>query len=163
MEAAWVTAIAVTAMIVAVISIWRVLNWLWLTPKKLEKLLREQGFQGNPYRILVGDTEDIQKMLKRSQSKPMDVSDDDILQRFLCHIQQNINRYGLWYLPWCHQTGCFVICPVTFFNYLHFLLFHHPHRAQVAPRFGALSPPCQGPSPVDLLSSPTSSPTTKHF
>ncbi|MED6121608.1 hypothetical protein PIB30_031825 [Stylosanthes scabra] len=94
MEAAWVTAVAVTAMIVAVISIWRVLNWLWLTPKKLEKLLREQGFQGNPYRILVGDTEDIQKMLKQSQSKPMDVSDDDILQRFLCHIQQTINRYA---------------------------------------------------------------------
>ncbi|MED6121611.1 hypothetical protein PIB30_031828 [Stylosanthes scabra] len=98
-----VTAIAVTAMIVAVISIWRVPNWLWLTPKKLEKLLREQGFQGNPYRILVGDTEDIQKMLKQSQSKPMDVSDDDILHRFLCHIQQNINRYGkksfIWFGP----------------------------------------------------------------
>ncbi|XP_020965212.1 cytochrome P450 CYP72A219 isoform X3 [Arachis ipaensis] len=93
MEATWTTAIAVTVMILAVIWGWKVLNWLWLTPKKLEKRLREQGFKGSPYRILVGDTREIVKMLKQSQSKPMDVSDDDILQRFYCYVQQNTNKY----------------------------------------------------------------------
>ena len=93
MDATWATAVAVIVM-VALIGGWRVLNWLWLRPKKLERLLRKQGLQGNPYRILIGDTKDILKMQKEARSKPMNLS-DDIVPRVFSHVQQSVNKYGM--------------------------------------------------------------------
>ncbi|KAK6132568.1 hypothetical protein DH2020_033670 [Rehmannia glutinosa] len=36
----------------------KLLNWLWFKPRKLEKFLREQGPNGNPYRPFLGVLED---------------------------------------------------------------------------------------------------------
>ncbi|XP_061337076.1 cytochrome P450 72A68-like [Gastrolobium bilobum] len=103
MEAAWATSAAIiTTVIVAVIWAWRVLNWSWLKPKRLEKLLKEQGLQGNPYRLLVGDLMDIVKVQKEARSKPMNLS-DDIVPRVYSYVQQNINKHGknsvIWFGP----------------------------------------------------------------
>ncbi|KAJ0103393.1 hypothetical protein Patl1_04986 [Pistacia atlantica] len=35
-------------------SAWSFLDWIWLKPKKLEMLLRQQGFSGNSYKLLHG-------------------------------------------------------------------------------------------------------------
>ncbi|KAI7756179.1 hypothetical protein M8C21_027752, partial [Ambrosia artemisiifolia] len=35
--------------------IYRILNWLWFKPKKIEKFLKDQGLKGTPYRFLYGD------------------------------------------------------------------------------------------------------------
>lgn len=72
MEASWCTsACIVVIVILAVTFAWKMLNWLWLRPKRLERLLREQGLQGNPYRLLVGDLKEILKTQKEVTSKPM--------------------------------------------------------------------------------------------
>ena len=94
MDATWATAVAVIVML-ALIGGWRVLNWLWLRPKKLERLLRKQGLQGNPYRLLTGDFKDFQKMREEAKSKPMNPSDDDIVPRVQPYVQQSINKYGM--------------------------------------------------------------------
>jgi len=73
---------------------WRILNWLWLKPKKLEKLLREQGLKGNPYRLLVGDMKDLLKMRKEATSKPMNLS-DDIAPRVFSFVQQSVAKHGM--------------------------------------------------------------------
>ncbi|XP_061365533.1 cytochrome P450 72A68-like isoform X2 [Gastrolobium bilobum] len=83
----------IITMIVAIIWSWRVLNWLWLKPKRLERLLREQGLQGNPYKIMVGDLKDILKMQKEARSKTMNLS-DDIVPRVLSFVQHNVNKHG---------------------------------------------------------------------
>lgn len=44
--------------VVLMVWAWRVLKWAWFVPKKLEKKLREQGFKGNSYRLLVGDVKE---------------------------------------------------------------------------------------------------------
>ncbi|OWM88662.1 hypothetical protein CDL15_Pgr002429 [Punica granatum] len=72
---------------------WRVLNWLWLRPKKLERLLREQGFKGNPYRLLSGDLKESTKMLKESRSRPIGLSDDPVPRIFPFGLQ-SVNTYG---------------------------------------------------------------------
>jgi len=72
---------------------WRALNWIWLKPKRLEKLLREQGCNGNSYRLLLGDLKDSYKMGKEAKSKPMDLS-DDIMPRVIPYIQQLVQIYG---------------------------------------------------------------------
>lgn len=80
-------------MTVGLIWAWRMLNWLWLRPKKLEKLLREQGLQGNPYRILYGDIKDLLKMEKEARSKSMNLT-DDIMPRVIPYIQHNVKIHG---------------------------------------------------------------------
>ncbi|XP_061365512.1 cytochrome P450 72A68-like isoform X2 [Gastrolobium bilobum] len=92
----------IMAVTVALIWGWRMLNWLWLRPKRLERLLREQGLQGNPCRFLVGDLKDFLKIQKEARSKPMNLS-DDIVPHVFSYIQQSVNKHGknsfIWYGP----------------------------------------------------------------
>ncbi|KAG9146413.1 hypothetical protein Leryth_020137 [Lithospermum erythrorhizon] len=53
--------VAVCCAILFISYAWRILNWAWLKPKKLEKLLKEQGFRGNSYKLLIGDLRDMSK------------------------------------------------------------------------------------------------------
>ncbi|CAL5403188.1 unnamed protein product [Camellia sinensis] len=64
-----------------------------LRPKKLERLLREQGLKGNPYRLYYGDTTEMFKLFKEVKSKPLNVSDDTTpyILPFHHHI---IKKYG---------------------------------------------------------------------
>ncbi|KAM2403317.1 hypothetical protein ACFX1X_031089 [Malus domestica] len=72
---------------------WRVVNWLWLRPKKLERYLRQQGLAGNSYRFLVGDLKERTMMLKQAYSKPMNLS-HDIAPRVLPFEYHSVNTYG---------------------------------------------------------------------
>ncbi|XP_045801121.1 cytochrome P450 72A68-like isoform X9 [Trifolium pratense] len=89
----WISSIILILVTLCLIWAWKVLNWLWLRPKKLEKLLREQGLQGNPYRILVGDTKDLFKMEKEARSKSMNLT-DDILPRVNPYIHHSVKIHG---------------------------------------------------------------------
>ncbi|KAJ7981927.1 Cytochrome P450 [Quillaja saponaria] len=84
----WVLSVAV------LIWAWRVLNWLWLTPKKLERRLRKEGFQGNSYNFWYGDSKQMTKMIMEARSKPMNPSDDDIAPHVYPHVLQTIKNYG---------------------------------------------------------------------
>ncbi|KAK7370660.1 hypothetical protein VNO78_37388 [Psophocarpus tetragonolobus] len=45
--------VSVVTVMIAMITLWavRVVNWVWLRPKRFEKLLREQGLNGEPYSL----------------------------------------------------------------------------------------------------------------
>ncbi|KAL6313449.1 hypothetical protein AAG906_004412 [Vitis piasezkii] len=82
---------------VLISCLWRLLNWVWLRPKRLERCLREQGLAGNSYRLLHGDFKEMSMMLKEAYSRPISLS-DDIAPRVLpfhCHF---IKKYvaGFW-------------------------------------------------------------------
>ncbi|KAF1885439.1 hypothetical protein Lal_00029328 [Lupinus albus] len=104
MSATWITSATSIAVIVIIVLTWawKVLNWLWLKPKKLERLLREQGLKGNPYRILVGDVSDMLKMRKEAKYKPMTLS-HDIIPRVLPFVYQSVIKHGknsfIWFGP----------------------------------------------------------------
>ena len=102
--------IAANLFVVAVVVLitrwaWRVLNWIWLRPKKLEKVLREQGLKGNSYRLFFGDLKESLAMFKEARSKPMSLSDDDIAPRVLPFLHRSINTYGiiLFFFFFSHQ------------------------------------------------------------
>ncbi|XP_006364092.1 cytochrome P450 CYP72A219-like [Solanum tuberosum] len=82
---------------------WRILNWVWFKPKKLEKCLRQQGFKGNSYKFLFGDVKEMMKMGKEALSKPIDFSHDMIWPRVMPFFHKTINNYGkncfAWYGP----------------------------------------------------------------
>ncbi|XP_022749337.1 cytochrome P450 CYP72A219-like isoform X2 [Durio zibethinus] len=50
---------------------WRILNWVWLKPKRLEKCLRQQGLTGNSYRFFSGDIKKLFTMSRQAKATPM--------------------------------------------------------------------------------------------
>ncbi|KAA8526716.1 hypothetical protein F0562_009055 [Nyssa sinensis] len=85
--------IAASLAVVFLVWVWRILNWAWLTPKRIEKRLRQQGFNGNPYRLLVGDLKESSMMLQEAMSKPIPIS-QDIVQRLMPDVVKTIETYG---------------------------------------------------------------------
>ncbi|KAJ0036018.1 hypothetical protein Pint_25056 [Pistacia integerrima] len=84
------TIVSVTAVTLA----WRILNWIWLRPKKLERYLRHQGFKGRPYRLLYGDLKETSFMTKQAKSRTIDLS-DDIAPRVSSFLHQMVKEYGM--------------------------------------------------------------------
>lgn len=93
MEAAWVN-ILMLILILALIWVWKKFNSLWLTPKRLEKILREQGLRGSPYRFKVGDTKETLKMQMQAMSKPMNLFSNDIGPRVSPYDHYIVNKHG---------------------------------------------------------------------
>ncbi|KAL3651329.1 hypothetical protein CASFOL_004331 [Castilleja foliolosa] len=95
-----ILAIAFTS--VVLLYTWRILNWAYVRPKKLEKVLRKQGLKGNPYRLVYGDLKELRDMNDEAKSKPINL-DDDIKIRVLAFITKTIDKYGngsfFWFGP----------------------------------------------------------------
>ncbi|KAK1401744.1 Cytochrome P450, family 72, subfamily A, polypeptide 15 [Heracleum sosnowskyi] len=85
-------AAAIVAIAFAALA-WMALNWLWLRPKKLEKQLRQQGFQGNSYRFWFGDKKEEESMLTEARSKPIPLH-HDIAPRILPFLHKHVSSYG---------------------------------------------------------------------
>ncbi|KHG20902.1 Secologanin synthase [Gossypium arboreum] len=85
----------VSLLVVGLLMIWgwRALNWVWLTPKRLERCLKQEGFAGNPYRFLSGDIKESFTMSRQTRAKPMPVS-DDIEAYVLPFLHQTIKNHG---------------------------------------------------------------------
>ena len=79
---------------------WRIVNWVWLRPKRLEKLLRQQGLAGNSYRFLFGDTKEIGVAVRQARLQSMTFS-HDIASRATPSSYPTIHKYGTTrlYLP----------------------------------------------------------------
>ncbi|XVE52979.1 hypothetical protein DITRI_Ditri02bG0168000 [Diplodiscus trichospermus] len=72
---------------------WRILNWVWLKPKRLEQCLRQQGLRGNPYRFLCGDLKESFAMRKQARAKPLPLS-DDIVEYVVPFLHRTVRTYG---------------------------------------------------------------------
>ncbi|KAL0290571.1 UNVERIFIED_CONTAM: cytochrome [Sesamum calycinum] len=77
------SSLALISCAVALVYAWRILNWVWLRPRKLEKILRQQGFKGNSYKLFFGDFNEMKTMTKEAKSKPMTFSHENCEQSFL--------------------------------------------------------------------------------
>lgn len=76
---------------------WRIVNWVWFRPKRVEKLLRQQGLAGNSYRFLFGDTKEITEAVRRARtSQPMSFS-HHIDPRTTPYSYPTIHKYGNYY------------------------------------------------------------------
>ncbi|KAG6683360.1 hypothetical protein I3842_12G007700 [Carya illinoinensis] len=89
--------------IVVLRSAWRALRWVWLKPKKLERHLREQGFDGNSYRILFGDLKESSRVIKEATSMPMNFT-HDIAPRAFPFFHQSLKSYGKNFFIWIGTT-----------------------------------------------------------
>ncbi|KAJ4976501.1 hypothetical protein NE237_001607 [Protea cynaroides] len=96
------TSIVVSCVLVLWLG-WKVLEWIWWKPKKLERLLKEQGIKVTPYNLLVGDMKENQRLLEEARSKPMNLSHDIVSRVFPFHLQ-TIQKYGKKSAFWFGRT-----------------------------------------------------------
>ncbi|KAL3502789.1 hypothetical protein ACH5RR_037238 [Cinchona calisaya] len=75
------------------VFVWRVFDFVWLKPRKLEKSLRAQGLSGNSYRSLYGDFKQLVMMAEEAKTKPINLS-DDIVHRTVPFFLETIKKYG---------------------------------------------------------------------
>lgn len=80
------------------LCLWKLINWVWLRPKRLERALREQGLQGNPYKFLVGDTREMISVLmqaaKSQQSKSSLSDDKDVAPHITTFNHHIVHKFG---------------------------------------------------------------------
>ncbi|WOH03060.1 hypothetical protein DCAR_0522451 [Daucus carota subsp. sativus] len=94
MDATKAFLIAISIAVITVIGIfYRVLNWVWLRPRKLEKYLKEQGFKGNAYRLVLGDMGEYASMIKQEQPRQIKFSENVSLHA-LPYAHHIINKFG---------------------------------------------------------------------
>lgn len=75
------------------LAAWKIFNFVWFKPKKLEKSLRQQGFTGNSYKVLFGDSKEMGKLSKEAKSKPIDFS-ADYVPRIMPFIHKTVTEFG---------------------------------------------------------------------
>nr|QNS30009.1 cytochrome P450 [Nothapodytes nimmoniana] len=86
--------IAVSGFVLLVVYwLYKVLNWVWFRPKKLEKCLRVQGLKGNSYRPFLGDQYESGKLIREALSKPININ-ADIKDRVIPHILKTFRDHG---------------------------------------------------------------------
>ncbi|CAH1414645.1 unnamed protein product [Lactuca virosa] len=86
------TVVCVVGVIVMIYG-WRFFNWIWLKPKKMDKFLRKQGLNGNPYKFLYGDIKEMVQMTAVAKSKPINLN-DDIVPRVMPFLYNSAKTYG---------------------------------------------------------------------
>ncbi|KAL8148722.1 cytochrome P450 72A397-like [Apium graveolens] len=95
-------AVSVVAITSVVTIAFKVVNWLWLRPKKYEKYLKDQGYHANPYRLLQGDILEYAAMGEEYRPKQIKLS-DNVSFHALPYIHRTIKKYGkrafIWFGP----------------------------------------------------------------
>ncbi|KAI3696099.1 hypothetical protein L1987_79108 [Smallanthus sonchifolius] len=79
--------------------IWRLSNWLWFKPKRMEKFLKDQGLKGTPYKFLFGDMKEMKQMMTEATSKPMNLT-HDITPRVLPFYHKALTTFGKICFTW---------------------------------------------------------------
>ncbi|XP_021845119.1 cytochrome P450 72A552-like isoform X1 [Spinacia oleracea] len=71
--------------------LWKLLNGLWLNPKRLEKCLKQQGLVGNSYKFLIGDMKESSTLRAQALNKPIPFT-HDYYQRIQPFTHQILNN-----------------------------------------------------------------------
>ncbi|KAJ7948836.1 Cytochrome P450 [Quillaja saponaria] len=101
--------IAISIVVITILRLgWKILNWVWLRPKRLERFLRDQGLQANSYKLLFGDLKLFSQMTEQAKSKPMNAA-GDILTRILPFHYQIVKNYGKNSFMWFGPTPMVII------------------------------------------------------
>ncbi|XP_047947029.1 cytochrome P450 72A225-like [Salvia hispanica] len=87
---------------------WKFLKRAWFEPRKVEQRLRQQGFSGNSYRFMVGDSKEMAAMTKEALSKPIPFS-NDIAPRVIPFIHHSLVKYGENCFMWFGSNPAIVI------------------------------------------------------
>ncbi|KAF8675955.1 hypothetical protein HU200_047455 [Digitaria exilis] len=79
---------------------WRVLEWGWLSPRRLGRALRAQGLRGTAYRFPSGDLPEEVRLLAAEVAKPMPLLSHDISARVAPLLYKGVKDHGKVSMGW---------------------------------------------------------------
>ncbi|XP_047321339.1 cytochrome P450 CYP749A22-like [Impatiens glandulifera] len=85
------------------LSLWALITFLhriWWKPFHIQQKLHSQGLNGPPYKLLYGNTKDINKIICESMNKPLEQFTHQILPKIQPHIYEWLQIYGKNLLLW---------------------------------------------------------------
>uniref|UniRef100_A0A7N0TJM7 Cytochrome P450 n=1 Tax=Kalanchoe fedtschenkoi TaxID=63787 RepID=A0A7N0TJM7_KALFE len=135
-DRAAVTAAVLSCLLILTWAAYRVIDWLWLTPKRLERSLKRQGVKGRSYRILYGDMKENKKMLQQVKSKPINLS-ENIVPRVLPYIHHCLHTYGNNSIMWVGPKPRILLTEPELIKEF-FIKIRQFHRPGFNPQFGLL-------------------------
>ncbi|XP_057792324.1 cytochrome P450 72A397-like [Salvia miltiorrhiza] len=93
---------------VVLICAYKILNSVYIAPKRLEKFLRKQGLKGNSYKLVYGDFKEIMQSIIEARSAPISL-DADIKPRLQAFFLNIIQKYGNECFFWLGTTPSVII------------------------------------------------------
>ncbi|KAK1410571.1 hypothetical protein QVD17_37108 [Tagetes erecta] len=93
--------VAISCALAVALCAWEIVHMVWVRPKKLEKYLRSQGFNGNKYKLLFGDMKELSIMFKQSKSKHISIdNEDEVLPHIAAYNHHCLQKYGRSFITW---------------------------------------------------------------
>jgi hypothetical protein len=94
--------------LVALRLAWQVLEWGWLSPRRLGRALRAEGLRGTSYRFPAGDAKVEERLLAAARAKPMPSLSHAISARVGPLVHNAIHEHGTLASCWMEPpTTCF--------------------------------------------------------
>uniref|UniRef100_A0ACD5VLE3 Uncharacterized protein n=1 Tax=Avena sativa TaxID=4498 RepID=A0ACD5VLE3_AVESA len=78
----------------------KLLDMLWLRPRRLERELRAQGLHGTPYRFPIGDIKDYGRLSKEAWSRPLPLRCHDIAPHVAPFLYSTLQEHGKTCFSW---------------------------------------------------------------
>ena len=88
----------------------KLLDMLWLRPRRLERELRAQGLHGTSYRFPVGDIKDYGRLSKEAWSRPLPLRCHDIAPHVVPFLYNTVQEHGKTCFSWFGPVPKVTIC-----------------------------------------------------
>ncbi|KAK1421472.1 hypothetical protein QVD17_23831 [Tagetes erecta] len=99
--------LVISCAVIVVLYAWKMIDKVWLRPKKLERILKKQGFNGNKYKLFFGDTKELFSQLSKSSSlnKHIDIDNgEEVLSHVMAFPYQSLQKHGRSFITWIGWT-----------------------------------------------------------
>ncbi|XP_028763848.1 11-oxo-beta-amyrin 30-oxidase-like [Neltuma alba] len=96
--------VATAAVITVIRWGWKMVERVWLNPKRLERELRKQNLKANPYRLWFGDLKEMVQMQEKVTSISMSSHSHDLPPYVVPFVHHLVNKYGKNSFMWFGTT-----------------------------------------------------------
>ncbi|XP_068667003.1 cytochrome P450 CYP72A616-like [Aristolochia californica] len=119
--------------------IWILLNFIWLKPAKIERILKHQGITGPPYKLLFGNLKESQILIDEALSKPINRS-HQIVKRLEPFISEVHKTYGKIALSWLGPYARVSIMDPELVKEVLLNKFNHLEKVKINPLIELVAP-----------------------
>ncbi|KAH9313969.1 hypothetical protein KI387_022596, partial [Taxus chinensis] len=124
----WIPAVVSAGLAVFLLE---VVKLIWLKPLQTRKYFEAQGIQGPPYKLLYGNAPDIVRMASTESSKPLPLTEHNIVPRVLPAYYHWMKTYGENFVFWFGTKPRLCVTQLELVKEILFNKFGHCDKIQI--------------------------------